>query len=245
VFLLAALVIAVVWSSFHKTELVRVLDVFLTYCGRLGWRAPVLLNVATAVMTVTMLPTFPLMVGAGTIMPKIFGEFCGEAIGVASVFVGLWLGSMLAFLLGRTLLRDWARQKLEKFAWMRAINAVVESDGGWWFVLLARATPILPAELFNYACSLTSLSTKNYAVGCLGSMLPVCFWVCSTASAVQAVQDETAGHKAARLARSHPALIVANLAAVAAVCATVGFAMWRARGIARRSDAESPLLAVM
>merc|ERR1719198_579223 len=43
-------------------------------------------------------------------------------------------------------------------------------------------SPILPAEVFNYACSMTSLTFLGYSIGCLGSLVPVAFWVCSTAA---------------------------------------------------------------
>lgn len=45
-----------------------------------------------------------------------------------------------------------------------------------------RMSPLLPAEVFNYACSLTELTYAGYALGCCGSLVPVSLWIGVTAS---------------------------------------------------------------
>mmetsp|Transcript_41905 Transcript_41905/g.90540 ORF Transcript_41905/g.90540 Transcript_41905/m.90540 type:complete len:388 (-) Transcript_41905:398-1561(-) len=182
---------------FFHTQVEAFLNDFLEWCAGLGWMAPVLLGALVGVLQLLMLPSFPLMVGAGAIFPRIFGFAVGQAVGVASVTAGMWFGSMIAFCMGRSLFKDWAEKELSDYAWMNVINAMVEEQG-WWVILLARSSPFLPCEIFNYACALTSLSYRSYAIGCLGSVVPASLWICSTASAFDAIHEAShqAGHKA-------------------------------------------------
>lgn len=106
-------------------------------------------------------------------------------MGVVAVFAGLWFGSMVTFMLGRRCFKEWAEEELKKFAWMHIVNRMIDEQG-WWVVLLARMSPLLPAEVFNYACSLTSLSLSGFGVGCIGSIVPTMMWVCTSASAAAA-----------------------------------------------------------
>lgn len=162
------------------------LNAFVEWCGGLGWGAPFLLALATGMLTFFMLPSFPMMVGAGVVLPRMWGMFVGQFTAIMAVMSGLWAGSMLAFVLGRTLMRKWAEERLNKLAWMRVINSMV-ADEGWWVVMLARMSPLLPAEIFNYACSLTPISFTGFALGSLGSVVPVCVWVMISASASQGI----------------------------------------------------------
>merc|ERR1719362_750836 len=120
------------------------------------------------------------MVGSGLIFPKVFGLELGQLVGVASIFGGMWLGSMIAFRLGKTMFREWAEKELGQMAWMQTLNSMIERSG-WWAVLVCRANPLVPSEVFNYVCALTSLTTLDFAIGGLGLLIPVKIWVCSTA----------------------------------------------------------------
>jgi len=181
--------LVVLGAIFHKDVEVG-LNMFVDWVQALGLWAPWILALAVAALQLLMLPTFPLMAGAGVIFPKIFGYVEGQAIGVASVFVGLWLGSMGTFVLGRRCFKEWAEEELKKVAWMTIVNNMI-NEQGWWVVLLARMSPLLPAEVFNYACSLTSLSLCAFGVGCLGSIVPTTMWVCTAASAARAAAAAT------------------------------------------------------
>lgn len=178
-------------SVFHD-DVDRLLDAFVLWCQGLGWIAPVVFGLVVAALQLLMLPTFPLMVGAGVVFPRMFGAVAGQVVGVGAVFMGVWLGSMAAFCLGRYFLKRWAEAQLAELEWMSVINSMVE-ENGWWVVMLARASPLLPLEVFNYACALTSLSHVAYGVGCLGSLFPATIWVCSSASAMQAITAARSG----------------------------------------------------
>lgn len=224
---LSALVIG---GAVCHTEVSQMLNLFAEWCGKLGWAGPVILGLLVSLLQLLMLPTFPLMVAAGVIFPRLFGAMVGQGVGIAAVFGGMWLGSMLAFYLGRKCLKTWAERELQKFEWMNVINAMIE-DQGWWVVLLARASPLMPAEIFNYACSLTSLSLGGYAIGCLGSLVPTSIWVCSTASAATAANaaqedNESNGEKATNISE-HLAFLGINLIFLAALSLILYLAVQR------------------
>lgn len=202
----------------------------LHFCAGLGNAAPLLLCCSAAVLNLFMLPTFPLMIGAGVIFTNMYGMQLGAAVGTFSVFGGLWLGSVAAFALGRTVFRDFAKRELEQHEVLRVINGMIEKEGVK-IVFLARMSPVLPAEVFNYACSLVeALSVPKYAVGCVGSIVPVSFWVTSTAHATTIAHSGISG-----AAGETGTLLIAINVAVLAVLSAALYGAYRRY----RSEAES------
>eukprot|EP00928_Gymnodinium_smaydae_P032249 TRINITY_DN23408_c0_g1_i2.p1 TRINITY_DN23408_c0_g1~~TRINITY_DN23408_c0_g1_i2.p1 ORF type:complete len:362 (+),score=74.90 TRINITY_DN23408_c0_g1_i2:69-1154(+) len=219
---IAAFLGLIVLSIADHARIHECINDFLRWCRHLGWIAPILVGALVAILSLLCLPTFPLMVGAGVLFPQMYGTVVGELVGVMSVFCGLWVGSMAAFQLGRSMFREWAQEEMQKFAWMGVLNAMIDEQG-WWVVMLARMSPALPAEIFNYACSLTSLSLPAYGVGCIGSVVPVAFWVCSTASAAAMAGPSLPGKKEAEEERERKemglALLVINVLVLALLSA--------------------------
>merc|ERR1719433_2563954 len=103
-----------------------------------------------------MMPVFPMMVLSGPLLTEMYQ---GSAkLGGTIVFGGLWLGSVVAFALGKTVFRDYAERAGRGSAALQRINRLVDTAGVR-IVLMARALPIMPAGgVFDYACSLTSLT---------------------------------------------------------------------------------------
>eukprot|EP00913_Durusdinium_trenchii_P031585 g29577.t1 len=145
----------------------------------------------------------------------------GGSIAFLVVFGGLWVGSVLAFALGKTLLHDYARRASKQSRFLRRLNRIIDKAGclisvgmaadafswaemGIKIVFMARSLPILPAEVFDYACAMTTLAVHEYAIGCIGSAVPVAFWTFSTAQA-----SNLAGPDRSRA--SHVALILLNV----------------------------------
>jgi uncharacterized membrane protein YdjX (TVP38/TMEM64 family) len=119
--------------------------------------------VAYVVSTVAGLPGSVLTLALGF----AYGPFWGLAIASpASV-----TGATCAFLLGRTLLRDWAAKKAGGSARARAIEAAVAREG-FKLVLLLRLSPIVPFNLLNYVLSLTSVRLGTYVLASAVGMLP-------------------------------------------------------------------------
>ena len=115
-----------------------------------------------AIATVAFFPGSILTLGAGVVF--------GVLQGALYVWIGATLGAMLAFLVGRYLARDWVTQKIAGNPKFRAIDQAVGREG-LKIVLLTRLSPIFPFNLLNYAFGVTSVSLKDYMLGCVG-MIP-------------------------------------------------------------------------
>ena len=128
-----------------------------------GTLGVVIFFVAYVVSTVAALP--------GSILTLALGFAYGPIWGLAIASPASVTGATCAFLLGRTLLRDWAARKVGGSARARAIEAAVEREG-FKLVLLLRLSPIVPFNLLNYVLSLTSVRPGTYVLASLVGMLP-------------------------------------------------------------------------
>ncbi|CAK9002028.1 unnamed protein product [Durusdinium trenchii] len=178
---------------------------FVAWCRTLGIWAAMMLFVVSSILPVIMLPVFPIMALSGPLFTEMNdGEaVLGGSIAFLVVFGGLWVGSVLAFALGKTLLHDYARRASKQSRFLRRLNRIIDK-AGIKIVFMARSLPILPAEVFDYACAMTTLAVHEYAIGCIGSAVPVAFWTFSTAQA-----SNLAGPDRSRA--SHVALILLNV----------------------------------
>lgn len=115
--------------------------------------------------TVATALSFP---GAG-IMTVAAGGFFGLFKGVVVVSFASTIGACLAFLLARTLLRDWVVKRFGDK--LTAINEGVEKEGGFYLFSL-RLIPIFPFFMINVLMALTKMPLRIFGgVSQLG-MLP-------------------------------------------------------------------------
>ena len=95
------------------------------------------------------------------------GVLYGTWLGSGLVFVGACLGALLVFLLGRSVLRGWARERLLRFPKLLAVERAVSREG-LRLVLLTRLSPAFPFSLLNLAYGLSDVSLRDYSVGLIG-----------------------------------------------------------------------------
>ena len=95
------------------------------------------------------------------------GVLYGTWLGSGLVFVGACLGAVVVFLLGRSVLRDWARRRLEQLPKLQAVERAV-SEEGLKLVLLTRLSPAFPFSLLNLAYGLSEVSLRDYSIGLIG-----------------------------------------------------------------------------
>jgi len=208
-----------VYGIADEKRLGQLLKKLIRWCRTLGLLAPVLIWAVSVVLPIIMLPVFPIMALSGPLFTEMYGSpLVGGAVAFLAVNSGLWLGSVAAFALGKTVFRTFAEKANRESLYLRRLNRIIET-GGTKIVLMARALPILPAEVFDYACALTKLRIWQYAIGCLGSSVPVAFWTFSSAQAAAAAHGQDKGDSK----RSHMMLIAINIAVLAILTAVIAY----------------------
>ena len=135
---------------------------------------------AYVIAPLLLIPGSLLTLGAGF----LYGRLCGTVlVSPASV-----LAAAIAFLLGRTALRQRVERRIASDARLRAIDAAVGARG-FRVVLLLRLSPVVPFSLLSYALGATRVGFWTYVVASLVGMLPGTFlYVSLGAAATSAAQ---------------------------------------------------------
>ena len=118
---------------------------------------------AYVVSTIALLPGSVLTLAAGFAYGPVWGLVLASPASVVA--------ATAAFLLGRTLLRDWAARKVATSPKARAIDSAVEREG-FKLVLLLRLSPVFPFSVLNYALSLSKVRLGTYVAASFLGMLP-------------------------------------------------------------------------
>ena len=121
---------------------------------------------AYVLATVLLLPGSILTLGAGFAYGPVWGTLLVSPVSV--------LAATLAFVLGRTLARNWISRRMEQHPRFAAISDAIRASG-FKIVLLLRLSPIFPFNLLNYALALTRVPLREYVIASLVGMLPGTF----------------------------------------------------------------------
>ena len=156
----------------------------LKWTENLGFWAPLTVIVIYIAACILFLPGSVITLGAGL----IFGVVKGTIV----VSIGSTLGAVAAFLVGRTLLRNWVEAKVSGNARFTAIDRAV-GDQGLKIVFLTRLSPVIPFNLLNYAFGLTRVSLMNYLIGSWIGMLPATLMYVYFGSALRSFAQVAAG----------------------------------------------------
>jgi uncharacterized membrane protein YdjX (TVP38/TMEM64 family) len=97
------------------------------------------------------------------------GAIFGVLQGTLFVVSGAAIGAILAFLVSRTLLRDWVVRKFG--ARMEGIDRGLR-ESGLSYLLFLRLVPVFPFFLVNLACGVTGLPLRTFALGTLFGIMP-------------------------------------------------------------------------
>src|SRR5918992_1403981 len=135
---------------------------FLEWVQGIGPWGAVLFAAAYVPAAVLLVPGSLLTLGAGF----VFGVVKGTAI----VSLGSTAGATAAFLVGRSIARDWVARRFAGRPKMAAIARAVETEG-FKIVLLTRLSPVLPFNLLNYAFGLTAVPLKKFIIASWIGML--------------------------------------------------------------------------
>ena len=114
------------------------------------------------------------------------GAIFGALLGTVWVNIGATTGAVLAFLLARTLLRDWVvhtfgtkMESLDKGLKESALS----------YLLFLRLIPLFPFFLVNLACGITGLPMRTYIVGTMVGILPGSFVYANAGSSIASINS--------------------------------------------------------
>jgi len=127
-----------------------------------------------AVLTVLLIPGSVLTIGSGLAFGTALGLGQGTLVGGSAVIVGAISGLLIAFLVGRFLLRELVEAWILKYPVMKAIDKTLDVKG-FQLVLLLRLSPLVPYNVFNFIMGATSCSFRDYAIGSAIGILPGTF----------------------------------------------------------------------
>lgn len=107
----------------------------------------------------------------GSIITLAAGFVFGIVHGTILVSISSTIGATLAFIIGRTVARDYVGRMVEKQPKFSAIDSAIK-DKGFLIVLLTRLSPLFPFNFLNYAYGLTAVSLRNYIIASWIGMIP-------------------------------------------------------------------------
>jgi uncharacterized membrane protein YdjX (TVP38/TMEM64 family) len=136
---------------------------FLDWVQGTGFWGAVLVAVAYVPAAVLFVPGSLLTLGAGF----VFGVVKGTLV----VSAGSTAGAAAAFLIARTVARDWVSRRIAGRPRLAAIGRAVEQED-FKLVLLTRLSPVLPFNVLNYAFGLTRVRFGKYLLASWIGMLP-------------------------------------------------------------------------
>ena len=120
--------------------------------------------------TILFIPGSILTLGAGFVFAMAFGLGLGLLLGTLAVFVGASAGAVLAFLIGRFLLRGWVTRLTKKYTIFQALDKAL-AQKGFRIMALLRLSPIIPFSILNYVAGTTAVGFWEYVLA-LFAILP-------------------------------------------------------------------------
>lgn len=200
IFLILAVGMFVVWLLMPVKDM---LQEMLGWMQELGGTGLVVLAAAYILACVLLVPGSILTLGAGFLAAAIWPDSPLRAVILGTVTVSLAsiTGASFAFLLGRTLARDWVAGKVRANKKFSAIDQAV-GRAGFKMVFLVRLSPIFPFNLLNYALGLTKVRFRAYFLASWIGMLPGTVMYVYLGSTAQNVTALAAGRTEANIAEN-------------------------------------------
>jgi len=97
----------------------------------------------------------------------LFDIWLGAIVSV----VGCVVGATLAFMIGRTLGKDWAQEQVSKNKKFSLVSMAVEKNA-WMIIFLVRLSPVLPFGLCNYLFGVTKVKFSDYWTATTCGLIP-------------------------------------------------------------------------
>ncbi|MEO7408841.1 MAG: VTT domain-containing protein [Vicinamibacterales bacterium] len=96
----------------------------------------------------------------------------GPAWGLLVASPASVLAAVVAVALGRTVLRDWIRTRIDRYPKARALDTAIGTRT-FKLIVLLRLPPVIPFNILNYPLGLSDAKVGRYVVASFIGMLPV------------------------------------------------------------------------
>lgn len=180
--LLVLLLLGVIlFSSTHTGMVLRWVMSALRVLRQLGAASVAVVIGTQIVLVVLAMPSWFVWLGAGAAFTLLWGQTLGIVIAFGAVGAGVWVGSVLAFLIGRYALRPYISEWTSERLLFRAIDLAV-LQRGLEIGFLLKLSPVIPLNVVNYVLSVTQMQFWHFVVTCPGSYLAVAVYVLAGAS---------------------------------------------------------------
>ena len=124
--------------------------------------APILFVSTYTILSVVLVPTLPLNIGAGFLWGPLWGTFLS--------ILGATSGAICAFLIARYLGGDYFNQQFRHSAWIWLRNEI--DKNAWKSVAFTRINPIFSFGPLNYFFGITSIPFSTYTWATIVFLLP-------------------------------------------------------------------------
>eukprot|EP01080_Neovahlkampfia_damariscottae_P002363 gene2363-2831_t len=138
------------------------LDKLLEYIQSLGIFGVAVFSLLFILTTIFFIPSFVLSLSAG---------FLYHYWGIPINIISSTIGSVVAFFIGKMLLRQDVVSKLNGSAKFQAIDRAIKQNG-FKIILLLRLIPITPFNFLNYVLGVTNISPLSFIAATLLGMTP-------------------------------------------------------------------------
>jgi len=142
----------------------------MNFIKNLQWFGVPFFAVLYSTWTTLLLPGEFLVLASGFIFASSLNCSFGVGLVVANltVFAGLCLGGSTIFLLTRYYFPQKWIKAIRSYDICRAVILAIE-DGGIWFLLLFRASPLVPFQVSNIILGISNITYFQWLIGLLGT----------------------------------------------------------------------------
>ncbi len=181
--IVGAVVVAVAGGLYAASRFVNVTGPFIAALGwiqGLGIWGYLVFGLVYVLACTLMVSGAVLTFGAGVIYGPVWGTVTAS---IAST-----IGAMTAFLVGRTVGRNWVARKVKGNPRFRAIDEAIGREG-FKLVLLMRLSPVFPFVLLNYIFGITKVRFWKCALASWIGMLPATIMYVYLGSVVKSLAE--------------------------------------------------------
>jgi len=155
--------VVLLFVAFHFFDAKSRLENFVTWMDGLGPWSSALFILFYIIFPIVFLPVAVLTIGAGILF--------GFTKGFLLVTLAATLSSVVSFMIGRYLLRDWVKKQCRKNDKLAAVEKVLVKDG-WKIVAMSRLSPVTPFWLLNYFYGSTKVPLAVFTWATFLALLP-------------------------------------------------------------------------